>query len=151
MSIKNIAKLSLPGEKWRKPVDFPAYAISSFGRVYSFYSHRLLPLHKSHFRVYGGKKTYQSREYYSVALQRAKGRTTRRYVHHLVARAFVLNDDPAVKTVVDHIDNDPLNNMACNLRWTTGADNIRQSKTSEIQKYTRWLITHARTNFKKEA
>ena len=145
MSAKNIEKLSLPGEEWRPLEAFPGYEISSFGRVYSFYSHRLLPLHKSHFRVFGGKKAYQTREYYSVALQREKGRTTRRYVHQLVARTFVPNDDPAVKTVVDHIDNDPLNNMACNLRWTTGAENFRQAKTYEIQKYTRWLIRHNKT------
>lgn len=60
-------------------------------------------------------------------------------VHRLVAFAFLDNDDPEHKTVVDHIDNDPMNNMAINLRWASPKGNYDNSK-SEEQTYTRWLI-----------
>ena len=141
MSKENIAKLSIRGEEWRDLSQFPGYAISSYGRVYSYYKHRLLPLKISNFRLYRGKKVYSSAGYYSVALQ-TKKKSTHRFVHHLVARTFIVNDDPKVKTVVDHIDNDPLNNMASNLRWVTAKDNLRVSKSDETQKYTRWLRRH---------
>ena len=53
---------------------------------------------------------------------------------------FCPNDDPINKTVVNHIDNDPLNNMAVNLEWASISQNIEASATEE-QSYTRWLIT----------
>ena len=44
-------------------------------------------------------------------------------VHRAVALAWVKNDDPELKTVVNHIDGDPLNNRAYNLEWTTMSGN----------------------------
>lgn len=40
-------------------------------------------------------------------------------VHRLVAELFITNDDPKNKTIVTHIDKNPLNNAASNLCWTT--------------------------------
>lgn len=141
MSIRNIQKISFPGEEWQDLPDFPGYAVSSYGRLYSFFRHRLLPMTRSNFRMVKGKQVYSAAGYYAVALQKGK-KTTHRFVHQLVARAFIENDDPEVKTVVDHIDNDPLNNMASNLRWVTSRDNIHSARNDETQKYTRWLRKH---------
>lgn len=44
-------------------------------------------------------------------------------VHIAVALAWVENDDPVMKTVVNHIDGDPMNNWYENLEWTTHSGN----------------------------
>ena len=40
----------------------------------------------------------------------------------------------------NHIDNDPRNNLASNLRWVTPRVNTTDALNNELQKYTRWLI-----------
>lgn len=45
------------------------------------------------------------------------------YIHILVAKAFVENDDPIHKNVVDHIDGNIDNNTSLNLRWCSTPDN----------------------------
>lgn len=45
-------------------------------------------------------------------------------IHRLVAAAFCPNDDPK-RNQVDHIDNNPANQRADNLRWVTQSENIR--------------------------
>lgn len=45
-------------------------------------------------------------------------------VHHLVAEAFIPNDDPT-KDTVDHIDGNKQNNEVSNLRWLNRAENTR--------------------------
>ena len=44
-------------------------------------------------------------------------------VHRAVALAWVKNDDPYLKTVVNHRDGNPLNNWYKNLEWTTSSGN----------------------------
>lgn len=51
-------------------------------------------------------------------------------VHRLVATTFVPNDDPIHKTVIDHINNDSLDNRACNLGWVTREENTRRARKS---------------------
>ena len=46
--------------------------------------------------------------------------------HRLVAIAFIENDEPLYKTMVDHIDGDKSNNCANNLRWLSKSDNTRE-------------------------
>ena len=67
--------------------------------------------------------------YLRVALEE-KGNTDHRkneFVHRLVAKTFLENDDPVNKNIVMHLDNDPLNNHVSNLRWGTQAENIQQA------------------------
>ena len=46
------------------------------------------------------------------------------FVHRLVADAFVVNPNPEVNDVVNHLDCDIHNNSAENLEWTTRSGNM---------------------------
>lgn len=98
----------LPGESWKPVSGFPSYAVSDMGRV-----KRLDPspwIITQTTRPYG---------YRTVTL----GKGTLRFVHRLVAFAFV----PVVigKPHIDHIDGNASNNVPSNLRWVTPTENMR--------------------------
>jgi DNA-directed RNA polymerase subunit L len=63
---------------------------------------------------------YLNSEYMKVNLNRV----TRRK-HRVIALQWILNDDPDVKTQVDHIDQNKLNNHITNLRWATPSENSK--------------------------
>lgn len=66
-----------------------------------------------------------SNGYHRVALWK-DGKQEYRFVHRLVAEAFVQNVDN--KPAVDHIDFDRHNDKAENLRWCTQAENLGRSR-----------------------
>jgi hypothetical protein len=108
-------------EEWRDVPGFPGYEVSSLGRVRSV--DRIIA-HRSGegARRLRGKVLAPSSNgphgYLSVML----GAGTRRYVHRLVASAFIGSIDGMD---VDHADANPANNAASNLAIMLHADNLR--------------------------
>ena len=65
-----------------------------------------------------------SKGYLRIQLKK-DGKTEQRFLHRLVAEAFIPN--PSNKGEVNHIDNAPTNNKAENLEWTTHKENMEWS------------------------
>lgn len=103
----------LPTEVW-KPIDEKGkYYISSLGRVKSYQGLKARIL-----------KPYKNQSgYYRVDICLENRQTF--LVHQLVARAFVVNDNPESKDTVDHINGNKTDNSVDNLRWLSRADNVR--------------------------
>lgn len=76
--------------------------------------------------------------YYKVTLCK-NGIKKDKFVHVLVAMAFVFNPDPVNRIYVNHKDRNRLNPAASNLEWVTHHDNIlyiqKDLNTEEINFY----------------
>lgn len=94
-------------EIW-KPVDGyeGLYEVSNLGRVKSL-------LHDNEWIL---KQIDNGHGYLRVALSK-NGNVKKYRVHRLVARAFVLNDDPENKTHINHKNEIKTDNRADNLEW----------------------------------
>lgn len=103
-------------EQVKEIKSFPNYYITSEGRVWSKISHKWLTPTIN-------QRGAHKRAYVSL------GRGNKRYVHRLVAEAFIPN--PNNLPEVDHIDANGLNNYAENLRWCTRQSNMQNSITQD--------------------
>lgn len=89
--------------EWKKIEEFPTYSVSNTGLIKNSHSHIL-------------KNVKGSNGYYHVTLCVHNKKFTRS-VHRLVAIAFIKN--PNNYPLVNHIDENKLNNRADNLEWCT--------------------------------
>ena len=116
---------TLPEERWRNVNGYDNYYISSLGRVLS---------------TNKNNKTIKSRlindkGYYYVVFSK-KSKKHRFTIHRLVAEAFIPRIDG--KNVVNHMDENKLNNSLSNLEWCTNEYNlsygtaIERSRKSKI-------------------
>lgn len=97
-------------EVWKPDRDFSDYWVSDKGRVYSVTSDEF---------IYGsptGRCGHIDMSLYHNGIRYHK------YLHRMVAEAFIPN--PFNLPQVRHMDNDPSNNCADNLRWGTQLDNV---------------------------
>lgn len=110
-------------EVWKDIVGFEGcYWVSNKGRVKSRLGYRILKLHVA-------------TEYHRVHLLSGDKRLSQ-YVHRLVAVAF-LGEPPEGDYVVNHIDENKLNNNVENLEWVSRTYNVIYSmfnKLSEDEK-----------------
>lgn len=103
------------GERWVKGFE-GSYSVNMEGDVLS---HKRIPIIK----LAGGvTKSKERGESYRVVCLSMTGVNYTKYIHRLVAEAFIPNPDN--KPQVNHIDGNKLNNCASNLEWVTGSENV---------------------------
>jgi hypothetical protein len=112
-------------EIWKNVKGFEDYEVSELGNVKS------LKLGKE--RIL--KNSIDKKGYYKVNLSN-KGKTKTFKVHKLVAMAFLNHKPCGYKIVVDHIDNNPLNNNVENLQLITPRENTSKDRKNTSSKYT---------------
>lgn len=96
-------------ETWKQIEDYPNYFVSNTGKIRN---------------VKTGKELIQGllpNGYLRVHLKQ-DGKDYSRYVHRLVAQAFIPN--PLGLDTVDHLDGNKLDNRVDNLRWLSNHDNV---------------------------
>jgi len=93
-------------------IDFPNYAISTYGHVLNTKTGRIL------------KPSIDTHGYYKVILCNNKKKTIKR-IHKLVCNTFL--DNIYNKKCVDHIDRNRKNNNITNLRHVTPSENKKNS------------------------
>lgn len=76
-----------------------------------------------------------NREGYLHVILRKSGNPKTRTVHQLVAEAFLNHVPCGYKLVVDHIDNDKLNNHVTNLQIITPRENASKDMKQGVSKY----------------
>ncbi|VBB18384.1 intron HNH endonuclease [Yasminevirus sp. GU-2018] len=114
-----------------KPIDgFEHYCVSNTGLIKSSKTDKILLANN----LRGGYK--------SVHLTNRNGQLVTAKalkIHRLVAKAFIPNDDP-LKTVVNHIDANRLNNHVSNLEWVTTAENTKHGYVVGNNRVTKRMI-----------
>lgn len=101
---------------WKQVKDFNHYLVSSDGRVYNTITGRFVG-------------TLRSNGYMQVSLS-FNGVTTNKGIHQIVAEAFCEKPNTDDYLEVDHINRDPLDNRAENLRWVSRSENAKNKDYS---------------------
>lgn len=125
------------------------YKVSNFGRVKGLYFINNKFKHpKEHFL----KPCVKDNKYLYVSL-RKNGQRKNKYIHRLVAEAFLSKVEG--KNIVNHINYDVTNNKAENLEWCTQKENVNYScehmkhqKNAKLPKGTNEKYIHLMPNGK---
>ena len=108
-------------EQWRIIRDRPKYEVCNDGRVRNRKTGRVL-----------SPDMYKNKGYEFVGLCGDNDRKMR-FVHRLVAEAFIENDDPS-KNEVNHIDGNKRNNHVDNLEWVTRSENMIHAYNNNLKR-----------------
>ena len=122
-------------EIWKEIKGFEDYEVSSLGRVKSLartITHKDGKVYKHKSKIL--KLKTGSHGYLAVNIFKdTKSKT--RTIHQLVAEAFLNHTPNGYKSVVDHIDNNPLNNELGNLQIISHRENISKDRKKGTSKY----------------
>ena len=110
-------------EEWKSIKGYEGlYMVSNLGRVKSlcgFNGHEYVKRKK----ILNPYKQKAGKNYYRSVVKLSKDGSRKDFkVHRLVADAFIPN--PELKSNINHIDGNPLNNRVDNLEWCTQKENI---------------------------
>ena len=97
------------------------YSINKLGEIRSNYENKLLT---------GNKNKYKN--YRRIGLKLLNGNTYSLFIHRLVASTFLINPNPNLYNVVNHIDHNPENNNFSNLKWVTQAENSNKGNGKSL-------------------
>ncbi len=112
-------------EVWKDIPNYEGlYQVSNLGNIKSFKKSKEVIL----------KNCLNSKGYYIVNLHNNKAKTFQ--VHQLVAIAFLNHKPCGLKLVVDHINNDCLDNRLDNLQIVTNRQNVSKDIKNKTSKYT---------------
>jgi len=123
-------------EIWKEIKGYEDYEISSLGRIKS--------LARIVYKTNGTTQTYKEKilkpnndgnGYLRVCLTK-NGKARIERIHKLVAVAFLNHTPDGNKLVIDHIDNNPLNNKLGNLQVITHRENSSKDKKGGSSQYT---------------
>lgn len=103
-------------ERWRIIEEFPGYEISNHGRVRNRDTGHVM-------------SPYLNPNGYLTIKLWSDGKHYPRYIHRLVAQAFV---DEGYGPEVNHIDGCKQNNFAENLEWCTRSENARHAIENDL-------------------
>lgn len=136
--IRKILEISLPDEEWRPVEESPMYWVSNLGRVISL-------RFKRQFGVVGIiKGTADLDGYIKVHISLPDGTRVQRFVHRLVAQAFIYN--PRALPVVNHINEVKDDNRLSNLEWCTIQYNSTYGSSRERAAKSRGVTIKAISN-----
>lgn len=117
----NIKTFREPDEEWKscEAVEFPYYLVSSFGRVYTCITGKIM-------------SSYVDDEAYErLKMVSTDGHQKHMSIHRLVCRVFHGAPPNNEDYTVDHIDRNRLNNKSENLKWATYAEQAVNKEYSE--------------------
>lgn len=108
---------------WRQYPEYPFIEVSQFGQIRT--KDRYITDKNGKKRLIRGRILKQELNPYRGGYMSVKfnvnGKTIHLYVHRAVAICYISNPDKLPQ--VNHIDNDPTNNVVSNLEWCTGQYN----------------------------
>ena len=124
-------------EIWKEIPGYEGYyEVSNLGNVRSLT--RYVKHSRADYRISKGKvlkKVLNTSGYYNVHLKKENNNWTVA-VHKLVAMAFLGHTPCGYKRIIDHIDNNKLNNNVNNLQITSSRHNNSKDKKNTSSKYT---------------
>lgn len=105
--------------------EFPNYFIEDSGDVWTNVPHGPKGKNNEHKELRKVKPRPGKTGYMRVYMRHTSGKRKDRYVHRLVAEAFIPKE--LNKTHIDHLDFNRANNSSTNLRWVTVEENAKRT------------------------